>query len=688
MDASDYQKIRQLFDDYIRMYSSRDDELTSHFSEDFSGITGSGDYLIKDREAWITVTRQDFAQVKDPINIELKDLAIQLLADTIAVATSTINIHLPIEEHVLSRKIVRLVLIFRDEPTGWKISHCSYSVSFGVAGEDEIFPLKDLEERNRFLEEQVAERTAQLSEANAKLQRTNEVLAIEIAEHKQAEEHTIDAMNYIQTILSTSPVGMGTYKATGEYVSANEAAARIVGGSIGQLMQQNFRDIESWRRFGLLEFAERALATGIEQRGDFHIVTTFGKEVDIDVLFVPFMFGGEQHLMHTLRDITEQKKHEKEQLKMEKLESLGLLAGGIAHDFNNILTGVMGNISFAQMFLDSSHKSYKPLVEAEKASKRATELAQQLLTFARGGEPIRKVISLQQIANETVELVLRGSNVKGIVQIPDSIHSIDADEGQMSQVLHNIIINATQAMPGGGTLTASAQNETLADNNTLYLPPGRYVRLTISDQGCGIPDDVMKRIFDPYFTTKSAGNGLGLASAHSIINRHGGRISARSTAGEGTTFTIHLPSIGETYSEYQADSVTQDVGDHPGGSILVMDDEEMIRDMTTEMLEYLGYQATTCASGAEAVTRYKAAGDSGTPFSAVIMDLTIPGGMGGKDAAEQILAIDPQARLIVSSGYSNDPIMSDYRAYGFTGAVAKPYNIKELSQLIRDLLSV
>ena len=688
MDASDYQKIRQLFDDYIRMYSSRDDLLTTHFSEDFSGITGSGDYLVKDREAWIAITRQDFAQVKDPINIELKDLSIQLLAETIAVATSTITIHLPIEEHVLSRKIVRLVLIFRNEPAGWKISHCSYSVSFGVAGEDEIYPLKDLEERNRFLEEQVAERTIQLSEANAELQRTNDILAIEITEHKKAEEQTIDAMNYIRTILSTSPVGIGTYKATGEYVSTNEAAARIVGGSIEQLTQQNFRDIESWQRFGLLEFAERALTTGIEQRGDFHIVTTFGKEVDVNVLFVPFMFGGEQHLMHTVSDITEQKKHEKEQLKMEKLESLGLLAGGIAHDFNNILTGVMGNISFAQMFLDSSHKSYKPLVEAEKASRRATELAHQLLTFARGGEPIRKVISLQQIVNETVELVLRGSNIKGIVQIPDSIHGIDADEGQMCQVLHNIIINASQAMPGGGTLTVSAQNETLAATNTLYLPPGRYVQLTISDQGCGIPDDVMKRIFDPYFTTKPAGNGLGLASAHSIINRHGGRIGARSTAGEGATFTIHLPSIGETYAKYQTDSVTQDVDDHTGGSILVMDDEEMIRDMTTQMLEYLGYQATTCASGAEAVTRYKAAGDSGTPFSAVIMDLTIPGGMGGKDAAEQILAIDPQARLIVSSGYSNDPIMSDYRAYGFTGAVAKPYNIKELGQLISDLLSV
>ncbi|MBW4056518.1 MAG: PAS domain S-box protein [Proteobacteria bacterium] len=939
MDASDYQKIRQLFDNYIQMYSFRDDLLTTYFSENFTGITGSGDFLVKDREAWIAITRQDFAQVKDPINIELKDVAIQLLADTIAVATSTFIIHLPIEEHVLSRKIARLVLIFRNEPTGWKISHSSISVSFGVAGEDEIYPLKDLEERNRFLEKLVVERTAQLSEANAQLLQTNELLVREIAEHKQleiansrlllrqraildnlpmmawlkdcdsrlevvnepyakacghtieeclgktdfelfprdmaeeyiagdsevclsgkkkqgetlittpagnrwhlyyktplfdeqgevvgttgiaqditdrkkAEEQTVDAMNYIQTILSTSPVGIGTYKATGEYVSANEAATKIVGGSTEQLMQQNFRNIESWQRFGLLDFAEKALRTGIEQRGDFHIVTTFGKEVDIDVLFVPFIFSGEQHLMHAImditerkrteaqlsysisltnaalestadgilivdrngmivrwnqkfislwnvpkellvkgairpvikyvtaqmaqpdeffakvmqlyehpektsrdllnladgrlfdrysqplkigdeivgrfwsfRDITEQKKHENEQMQIDKLESLGLLAGGIAHDFNNILTGIMGNVSFAQIFIDPSHKSYKPLVEAEKASVRATELAHQLLTFARGGEPIRKVISFQNIVKETVDLALRGTNVKGVIEISDSVDAIDADEGQMSQVLHNLIINASQAMPGGGTLTATAQNETLDDNNALSLPSGRYVRLTVSDQGCGMPDEVMKKIFDPYFTTKPAGNGLGLASVHSVINRHGGHIGARSTVGKGTTFTIHLPSIGETYSKYQTSSTSRNTGCHSGGSILVMDDEEMIRDMTSEILEYLGYQVTTCVNGAEAVSRYKAARESGEPFLAVIMDLTIPGGMGGKEAAQQILAIDSTACLIVSSGYSNDPIMSDYVAYGFTAAVAKPYNIEEFGQLLSEVLS-
>jgi CheY-like chemotaxis protein len=339
------------------------------------------------------------------------------------------------------------------------------------------------------------------------------------------------------------------------------------------------------------------------------------------------------------------------------------------------------------MFLDAGHTSYKPLAEAEKASLRATELAHQLLTFARGGKPVKSVISLRHLVNETVSLVLRGSNVKGAIEIPDSIHAIEADEGQMNQVIHNIIVNATHAMPEGGTLTVSARNETLSDGNTMNLSGGSYVRLSFTDQGCGIPDGNLKKIFDPYFTTKLAGTGLGLASAHSIVRRHGGHIDAKSVEGNGSTFTIHLPSTGEMYPHPQADPVSHVAVAHAGGSILVMDDEEMIRKMTVEILEYLGYQATTCGNGAEALVRYKAALESGTPFSAVIMDLTIPGGMGGKEAAQQIRSLDPQACLIVSSGYSNDPIMSDYRTYGFNGAIAKPYKMAVFGHVLSSILS-
>ena len=691
MDTSDYQEIRALFDEYIRMYATRDDLLTTCFSDDFSGITGSGDYLVKDREAWIAVTRQDFAQVRDPINIELKDLAIQLLADTIAVTSSTFIIHLPIEEHILSKKIARLVLIFRKEDAGWKISHSSISVSFGVADDGEIYPLKDLEDRNRQLEALVAERTGQLSEANENLKQANEDLAREIEERKQAEELLSYAISLTNASLESTADGILIVNRNGEIARWNQKFVELWNVPEELLVTDVKDPVLAYITSQMAQpdaFLAKVTELYEQPEASSQDLLTLADGRFFDRYSQPLEIGDEiVGRFWSYRDVTGHKKHQQEQLKIEKLESLGLLAGGIAHDFNNILTGVMGNISFAQMLLDPSHKAFKPLAEAEKASLRATELARQLLTFARGGEPIRKTISLRDVVNESVELVLSGSNVKGIVDIPDTTHAIDADEGQMSQVLHNIIINASQAMPGGGTLTVSAQNETLADANAMFLPPGGYVRLTISDQGCGMPEEVMTKIFDPYFTTKSAGNGLGLASAYSIISKHGGNIGVHSVVGRGTTFTIHLPSIGETHPDLAAESTAKGGAEqHGGGSILVMDDDAMIRDFTDMMLSELGYQVMTCTDGAEAIRLYEHALQSGCPFGAVIMDLTIPGGMGGKEAARQLLAVDAKAKLIVSSGYSNDPIMSDYPAYGFSAAVAKPYRINDLGQVLISLL--
>jgi two-component system, cell cycle sensor histidine kinase and response regulator CckA len=696
MDANDYQTLRQLFDDYLQMYSSRDDRLTTYFSEDFSGITGSGDFLVKDREEWVAITRQDFAQVKDPIRIELKDLIIQSLTDTVAVATSAFTIHLPIKDHVLSRKTARLVLIFRKESAGWKISHSSISIPFGMAHEGEVYPLKELEERNLYLEELVAERTSQLSDVNDKLLRANEALAREIAEHKLAEEMLRESETHYRLLADEASDVIWKLDSEYRFTYISPADERLRGYRADEVIGRHVFEFLSTEGIAVLKKTTQKRMDA-EQHGIITGTTTFeaqhqckdGRWIWVEISSTPKRAadGSIAGFYGISREITERKEREKELLKIEKLESLGALAGGIAHDFNNILTGIMGNISFAQMFLDVAHKSYKPLAEAEKASARASELAHQLLTFARGGEPIKKVVSLQHLVNETVSLVLRGSNVKGIIDIPDSIHAIEADEGQLNQVFHNIIINATQAMPGGGTLTVTGQNEKLEDMNDMRLPEGSYVRISFADQGCGITDGDLKRIFDPYFTTKSSGTGLGLASANSIVNRHGGHIGVSSVTGVGTTFTIHFPSTGEAYGTHQPDTATQNAGEHAGGSILVMDDEEIIREMTTEILGFLGYQVIACKDGAEAITRYREAMESGTPISAVIMDLTIPGGMGGKEAAEQILAIDPAACLIVSSGYSNDPIMSDFTAYGFMGAIAKPYNITEFEQLLSSIVS-
>jgi len=366
----------------------------------------------------------------------------------------------------------------------------------------------------------------------------------------------------------------------------------------------------------------------------------------------------------------------------QKLESLGVLAGGIAHDFNNILTGILGNISLAQMFLDETHKSFKPLGFAEKAALRAAELATQLLTFAKGGAPVKKLMSLSVSLQESISLALRGANVGCVFRLAENLHAIEADEGQMSQVFHNIIINAAQAMPGGGTLTICAENVTLSTGNQLALPEGAYARIIFADEGCGMEAEIQNNIFDPYYTTKPGGSGLGLASVHSIVRKHGGHIGVHSAIGSGTVFTLHLPSIGESIIIAVCDEPSLASGSAAKGKVLVMDDEALIRNLATQLLQHLGYGVTSCTNGEDAITLYSAAMESGAPFLAAIIDLTIPGGMGGKEAAHRILAIDPAARLIVSSGYSSDPVMADFVSHGFCAAMVKPYRASDLARVM------
>ncbi|MBJ6801756.1 hybrid sensor histidine kinase/response regulator [Geomonas propionica] len=391
-------------------------------------------------------------------------------------------------------------------------------------------------------------------------------------------------------------------------------------------------------------------------------------------------------ILFTLTDITKWEAMQRELLKAQKLESLGVLAGGIAHDFNNILTGILGNLSFAELLLDPDHPARGAVQNAEKASQRAAELAHQLLTFSKGGQPIKKVVPLERLLQESLNLALHGTKVQTRLNLQAGLHAIEADEGQMNQAFNNVIINACQAMPGGGVLTVAAENAPLQAGNDLGLPPGDYVKVSFIDQGCGIPYDDQKLVFDPYYSTKPGGSGLGLASVHSIVIKHGGRVEVSSPPGTGTTLTFYLPSAGQAVPE-EAPPQPEVPGKPGEGSVLVMDDEEAIRTLTRDMLQYLGYQVVTCVNGEEAVRLYREAVQAGKPFAVAIMDLTIPAGMGGKEAAQQILALDPTARLIVSSGYSNDPVMAQHNDYGFCAAVVKPYRCDELQQALERVLS-
>lgn len=381
------------------------------------------------------------------------------------------------------------------------------------------------------------------------------------------------------------------------------------------------------------------------------------------------------------RDITERKRLEEVSLRIQKLESVGLLAGGIAHDFNNILTVILGNVSMAKRQAASEDEIYKILGEAEMASVRAQALTQQLLTFAKGGAPVRETASIKDLLKESSSFALRGSKAVCEFSIAEDLWPAEVDIGQVSQAINNIMINSNQAMPHGGIIRVAAEN--LLMENTLGLPikPGRYIKISIMDQGVGILEEHLLHIFDPYFTTKHEGSGLGLATTHSIIQKHDGHIAAESQVGVGTTFYIYLPASDKAVPDKEEVKLIKGQG-----RILVMDDEASLRKVVEIMLEKLGYESNFAKNGAEAIEMYKRAKEAERPFVAVILDLTVPGGMGGKEAIKKLLEIDPATIAIVSSGYSDDPVLTNFQEYGFKGLLPKPYEFRSLGKVLQEVL--
>jgi PAS domain S-box-containing protein len=389
--------------------------------------------------------------------------------------------------------------------------------------------------------------------------------------------------------------------------------------------------------------------------------------------------------LYNMEREAEYKRLEQERLRAAKLESIGTLAGGIAHDFNNLLTGIMGNIGLVKSYISPSENNYEMLDEAEKAALRAKDLTQQLLTFARGGKPVKKPVIIADIVQESANFALRGSKVKLELSLPEVLWPVEADEGQISQVINNLVINADEAMPLGGTLKIQVENLSLKKTTIPLLPPGNYIRIDIVDAGIGMSPENLQRIFEPYFTTKQRGSGLGLTSAYSIVKNHGGIIFVDSRLNKGSTFHVYLPATQKSMKVGK--KMKKATSGQAGGKVLVMDDQEIIRKMLKNMLSLAGYIVELSADGAEAIEKYQQAMKIGDPFNAVIMDLTIPGGMGGREAVEKLLEIDPYAKVIVSSGYATDAIMSDFKNYGFKAVIAKPYSVKQLQDTLSNLLT-
>lgn len=509
-----------------------------------------------------------------------------------------------------------------------------------------------------------------------------------ISERKLAQEALFAEKERLAVTLRSLGEGVITADTDGCVILVNRAAEQLTGwkhaDAIGRPLNDIFPLVDSeTRRKKELPPSSTLRKTVTQSRGNTVLIGHDGIERLVAYTESP-VNDRESRIIGVVlafRDVTEQMRAQRELLKAEKLESIGVLAGGIAHDFNNLLTSMLGNMSLARRYIPEHDKAALRLQAAERAAARAQDLTRQLLTFTKGGGPIRHAMPIAQVVRESAFFPLSGSNVRCEFALPDDLWPVNADEGQISQVIHNLVLNADQAMPGGGRIRISAENCLLKPDNELGLLPGRYIRIIVSDTGIGIPKEHLSRIFDPYFTTKPTGSGLGLATCYAILRNHDGLISAMSEEGSGTTFTLYLPASQEAgdCKDFNKDGETF-LG---SGRILVMDDEADLLETAEQLLGHLGFQVTTVQDGAAAFSAYQQANESGKPFRAVIMDITIPGGMGGQELIKKLLLYDTKVRAIISSGYSNDPLMTFYRESGFVGVLTKPYTLEQVATVMR-----
>ncbi len=521
----------------------------------------------------------------------------------------------------------------------------------------------------------------------------------DITERKRFEQEIAAEKESLAVTLRSIGDGVITTDVQGKIIMINNAGETLTGwaakDAIGQSLKTVFSiaiDLAAQARAQRSGYQNEAHSILLNTAENATLTSRDGTERVVEQVASPIRDNKNDvaGVVLVFRDITERQRMEAERRKADAIEQLGLIAGGIAHDFNNLLTAIIGNISLASLLLPPEGEMTMRLNDAKNASMRARDLAQQLLTFARGGAPIKQTASIGKLVQDTVSFSLRGTHSRSEFMFGENLWPAEIDSGQISQVIGNLVVNADQAMPNGGTLRVTCENFSYDPAATAFIPNlchGDYIRITIRDQGVGIPEEYLKRIFDPYFTTKAKGNGLGLATTYSIMKNHNGLIAVESEVHLGSTFTLYLPALSDHIIEVEQPGTAVV---HPviqgTGRVLIVDDEETIRDLVDFTLSHIGYHVSGAETALEGVNFYREKLEAGERFDCVILDLTLPGGMGGKEALKRLIEIDPTVTAIVSSGYAMDDTMSRYQDYGFSGVIAKPYEAAELGRVVHGVI--
>ncbi len=520
----------------------------------------------------------------------------------------------------------------------------------------------------------------ELEEAKIRLERKQ--MKIALSEEKELLSVTLRSIT--DGVISTNK--------SGQIILMNKIAEKITEFDQNEILNKKFYDTINILNVDTLKPIKDPIKTVIKKENIFNfpkssvLISKSGKERIIEGSIAP-IYDNKSAIIGTVivfRDVTLQRMIEAEIITNQKIESIGLLAGGIAHDFNNLLTSIIGNISLLMMDADKDSESYSALLDAESGALRAKDLTKQLLTFSKGGSPIKKTSSIKKFIRESANFAIHGSSVDLKYKISPNLWPVNVDIGQIGQVIQNLVINSVHAVETDGKIIICAENISLKKKNDFTLPKGKYIKISVEDNGIGIPHTILPKIFDPYFSTKTEGNGLGLSVCHSIIRNHQGKIFVESEVNSGTIITFYLPAQPDVKIIKKTKAKSPKKGK---GIILILEDEVVIQRVIKSMLQRLNYKPIITSKGIETISAYKEYKNQGKKIDAVILDLTVKGGMGGQQTIKKLIETDPNVKGIASSGYATGEVMSNFKRYGFSGVLVKPYTISNLANILESIIN-